>query len=395
MSLEAARVPLSKLQLYFGSVLSAFLLSFLLYDSAKFTNNLFYACMALPGLFFLLKSKGGGVFSQPLGRVWAAFMLWFLVPAVYAGDFQFYKHIAYVSLFVFIIAALVPVRLFNGGLFVRGLFWAVCLYLYASSLHSWMTGQFVFGQRVAILPGRLSNVIYASALLVCALALALPLWVRQRRWIEAFCAVLLTLLAAAVVVQTRTALVGIAVVFGLWALWILYRYPRRGSLALAGSVLVVVTVVWLCWEDQWVRLLFVRGDSFRIELFEIMTDEWRHCGWLLGCGVDFQTTRTLTGGIPIQHPHNVFVAMGLYFGAVSLVLFVAVMGLTLWQAWRQRDPWGCYLLCALVMLNFDGSKLVGNPDELWLLILLPAAMILARKVQKNAGIAPGREALPG
>jgi hypothetical protein len=37
-----------------------------------------------------------------------------------------------------------------------------------------------------------------------------------------------------------------------------------------------------------------------------------------------------------------------------------------------------YLACALVMLNFDGSLLIGNPDELWPLVLLPAAMILSR-----------------
>lgn len=389
---EGTRTPFSKSQLYFGAALSAFLLSFLLHDSAKFTNNLFYGAMALPGLFFLIKNKGAGLFSQPLARVWAAFMLWFLVPAVFSADFQFYKHIAYVSLFVFVIAGLVPVTLFSGGVFVRGLFWVICLYIFAGSLHSWWTGQFVFGQRVAILPGRLDNVIYSSAWLVCALALALPLWVRQRRWIEAFCAIALTLLAAAFVVQTRTALVGFALLAGLWALYVLYRQPLKGALALAVIAISGAAALWLCWEDQWVRLLFVRGDSFRIELFEIMTAEWGRCGWTLGCGVNFQTTQTLTGGIPIQHPHNIFVSMGLYTGAVSLVLFVLVMAMTLWQAWRLRDAWGCYLLCALVMLNFDGSKLVGNPDELWLLVLLPAAMILGRRVQQRQAALNGAPA---
>lgn len=383
MSVDALRAPFSKSQLYFGTALCAFLLSFILHDSAKFTNNLFYATMALPGLFFLIKARGAKVFSQPLGRVWAAFMLWFLVPAVFSADFQFYKHILYVSLFVFIIAGLTPMALFNGGVFVRGLFWTVCLYIFAGSLHSWMTGQFVLGQRVAILPGRVDNVIYSSAWLVCALALAMPLWVRQRRWIEAAAAIALTLLAAAYVVQTRTALVGLGLLVGLWGLYTLYRFPRAASLALLAVALVTGLTLWLCWEEQWVRLLFVRGDSYRIELFEIMTAEWGHCGWVLGCGVDFQTTRTLTGGIPIQHPHNIFVAMGLYTGGVSLVLFVVVMAMSLWQAWRQRDAWGCYLACALVMLNFDGSKLVGNPDELWLLVLLPAAMILGRRVQRG------------
>jgi hypothetical protein len=46
-----------------------------------------------------------------------------------------------------------------------------------------------------------------------------------------------------------------------------------------------------------------------------------------------------------------------------------------------RDEWGVYLACALVMLNFDGSLLIGNPDELWPLVLLPAGMILSRALQ--------------
>lgn len=73
--------------------------------------------------------------------------------------------------------------------------------------------------------------------------------------------------------------------------------------------------------------------------------------------------------------------MGLYGGAVALVLFVALMAASLWQAWRVRDAWGMYLACALVMLNFDGSLLIGNPDELWPLVLLPSAMILSRALK--------------
>lgn len=369
--------------MYFGAALVVFLLSFIVNDSAKLTNNLFYAFIALPGLFFLIKSRGAGVFSQALGWVWLVFMVWFLVPAEYAGDFQFYKHIAYVSLFVFVVAGLTHNDFFRSGLFARSQFWVICLYIYVSSVHSWLTGQFVFGERVSILFGRLDNVIYASVWLFCALGLALPLLVKQKRWVEAACAIALSLIVVCFVLQTRTALVGALFLAGLWALYVVYRFPKRGIIGLGLMALVAVLVLWLVKDQQWVKLLFVRGDSYRIELFEIMTEEWHKCGWMLGCGVDFHTTRTLTGGVPIQHPHNIFIAMGLYTGALSLVLFVAVMVMTLWQSIRLRNPWGCYLACALLMLNFDGSKLVGNPDELWLLLLLPAAMILGQVAQER------------
>ncbi|AHG43016.1 membrane protein [Pseudomonas syringae CC1557] len=383
MSVDRSVIPSKKVQTYFVAVLVVFLLSFILNPSAKMTNNLFYAFTALPGLFFLIRYRGAGVFVIPLGIAWVVFMACFLVPALQAQEFQYYKHIIYVSLFVFVGAGITNNDFFRRGVFVRGMFWAICLYILISSIHSWVTGQFQFGQRVAILPGRMQNVIYASAWLVCSLALALPLWARERRWVEAVCAVLVTLLLTAFIVQTRTALVGMAFLFLVCTAYSLYRFPQRTVVALLALGVVTAAGFWLVKDEQWVALLMVRGDSYRIELFEIMTGEWRNCGWLLGCGVDFYTTKTLTGGIPIQHPHNIFVSLGLYTGAASLVMFLVVMAMTLWNALRNGDAWGLYLACALIMLNFDGGQLVGNPDELWVLVLLPATMVLGLVVQKH------------
>ncbi|NER61907.1 O-antigen ligase domain-containing protein, partial [Pseudomonas sp. MAFF212428] len=88
---------------YFGAAIVVFLLSFILMDSSKWTNNIFYAFIAVPGLVFLVKERGAGLFQQKLGWVWLAFLLWFLVPAAIAGQAQFYKHILYVSVFVFVV----------------------------------------------------------------------------------------------------------------------------------------------------------------------------------------------------------------------------------------------------------------------------------------------------
>ncbi|MDD0993276.1 O-antigen ligase domain-containing protein [Pseudomonas sp. TNT2022 ID681] len=368
---------------YFGAVTIVFLLSYILLNSSKWTNNIFYAFVALPGLLFLIKERGAGLLQHPLSWAWLAFLIWFLVPAALAGDGQFYKHILYVSLFVFVVAGLLDPDLFRKPELVRGLFWIVCVYILASSTYGYLTGRFIFGERVGLLPGRMDNVIYASIWLFCALALAMPIWVKERRWVEALVGVALSLIAVAFVLQTRTALVGAAFLFAAWAAYGIWRFPRRGLQGLLLLVVTLAVVLWLVHDESWFLSLFSRGDAYRIELFQILTGEWRNCGWMLGCGVDFKTTQTLTGGMPIQHPHNIFVALGLYTGAVSLALFVVVMAMTLWHAWRLRDAWGIYLACALVMLNFDGSKLIGNPDELWPLVLLPAAMVLGRVLQQS------------
>ncbi|MHA6197690.1 O-antigen ligase domain-containing protein [Pseudomonas wadenswilerensis] len=352
-------------------------------NSSKWTNNIFYAFIALPGLVFLLKERGAGLLKQPLAWAWLAFMAWFLVPAAIAGDGQFYKHILYVTLFVFVVAALVEPDLMRNAIFVRGMFWILCVYIYGFAAYAYLTGLYGVGQRVGLLPSRLENVIYASIWLLCALALAFPLWLKERRYVEAAAAVLLSIFAITFVLQTRTALVGAVFLFGLWALHAIWKFPRLGLAGLAVGIAVAGLTFWIVHDQAWFVGQMARGDSFRVELFHVMTGEWRNCGWLLGCGVEFKTTQLLAGYMPIQHPHNIFVALGLYTGGVSLVLFVVLMAATLLMAWRNRDPWGLFLAAALVMLNFDGSKLVGNPDELWPLVLLPAAVVMGWVVQEK------------
>jgi hypothetical protein len=361
---------------YFSLMLCLFLLSFVVGWSSKWTNNLFYGLIALPGIFFLLKGHGVKLLKEPLAWMWLVFILWFFVPAALADKSQFYKHVIYVLLFVFVVSALTNPDFFRSPQFVRGHFWILVLYIYLCAIYSWSTGQFAFGSRVAILPARLQNVIYASIWLLCALALALPYWIRSKRWIEGAAAILLSVVAVTFVLQTRTALVGALFLFGLWVLYGLYLRPKLVGSAILIAAVILGLVIWGVHNEAWYMSLWNRGDSYRIEIFNIMVGEWRNCGWMLGCGIDFHTDQLLAGVMPIQHPHNIFVALGLYTGAPALLIFVALMLFTLISAWRLRDAWGMFLACALVMLNFDGSLLIGNPDELWPLVLLPAAMVL-------------------
>ncbi|KAB0505117.1 membrane protein [Pseudomonas lini] len=366
---------------YFGAALCLFLLSFVVGWSSKWTNNLFYGLMVLPGLVLLIKQRGSGLFKQPLVWVWTAFILWFLVPATIAGQFQFFKHVFYVWMFVMVIGAFTDPQFFRSPVFVRGQFWILALYIFGCALYSWVSGEYAVGSRVALLPARLQNVIYASIWLLCALALALPIWIRERKLIEGAVAVVFSIFAVVFILQARTALVGVVFLLGVWLLYGLYHKPRLVGSVVALGVVVLGLLVLMVHNEAWYQSLWARGDSYRIEIFNIMVGEWRNCGWMLGCGINFHTSQLIDGWMPIQHPHNIYVALGLYSGAVALALFVVLMASTIWQAWRLRDVWGVYLACALVMLNFDGSLLIGNPDELWPLVLLPAAMILGRALQ--------------
>lgn len=244
---------------YFGLALCLFLLSFVVGWSSKWTNNLFYGLMVLPGLVFLIKEKGAGLLKQSLAWGWLVLLLWFLVPATIAGEPQFFKHIFYVLMFVMVAGAFTDPQFFRSLAFVRAQFWILTLYIFICAVHSWATGEFAFGSRVALLPARLQNVIYASIWLFCSLALALPVWFRERKLIEGALAVVLSVIAVLFVLQTRTALVGAVFLLGCWVLYGVYQKPRLVGTVLAICLVILGLLFLVVHNEPWYLSLWTRG----------------------------------------------------------------------------------------------------------------------------------------
>ena len=364
---------------YFTPALLIFVASFLLLPTSKMVNNVYYALLALPALGVLLVRLGRDVRPSLTLWLWAALCAWYVLIGFLSADGQYFKHVFYVALFVLLVSQLADPQLLRTPLFARGLFWILGFYVLGSAVVYWIIGRYAPGERVLWLPGRMTGPIYTSMWLVCCFALALPAWMAQRRWVELASAMALAVFCMAYVLQSRSGLVGMLMLGGLVAGWLALHRARYllwlgiAALLFAGLTLFVMR------EVPGVASLFERADSGRLELWRILAGEWLGCGLWLGCGMQYVTEATILGGSPIQHPHNIYMALGLYSGLVSLLIFLALMVVVLQRAWQQRDPWGLYLFTALVVLNFDGSKLVGNPDELWLLVLLPVALIINRR----------------
>ena len=365
---------------YFTPALVLFIVSFLLLPTSKMVNNVYYVLLALPALGVLLLRRGRGIQLSTALWLWAALCAWFVVVGALSADGQYFKHVLYMMLFVLVVSQLVDPEPLRMPLFSRGLFWILGVYVLGSAVVYWLTGRYALGERVLWLPGRMTGPIYTSMWLACCFALALPTWLSQRRWLELSAAALLAVFCMAYVLQSRSGLVGMLAVGGLAAGWLALHRARYLLWLGVASVLLVILTLFVMREVPEVASLFARADAGRFELWRILAGEWLDCGLWLGCGMQHVTEATILGGAPIQHPHNIYMALGLYSGLVSLLIFLALIVVVLQRAWRGRDPWGLYLFTALVVLNFDGSKLVGNPDELWLLVLLPMALIINQRV---------------
>jgi len=70
----------------------------------------------------------------------------------------------------------------------------------------------------------------------------------------------------------------------------------------------------------------------------------------------------------------------LYNGVPAALIFLLLCFFTLRIAFKNLDLWGGYLLCSLIGLLTDGIQMINNPNELWMLVLLPMSLII-----KNCG----------
>ncbi len=360
---------------YFTPALMVFIASFLLLPTSKMVNNVYYVLLAVPALAVLLVHRGRDIRPSPILLLWGVLCAWYVLVGILSADGQYFKHVLYVTLFVLLVSLLVDSQPLRTQLFARGMFWVLGIYVLGSAVVYWLIGRYALGERVLWLPGRMTGPIYTSMWLACCFALALPVWVARKSWAELVAAAVLAVFCMVYVLQSRSGLVGMLALGGLVAGWLALRRARYLVWLSIAAVLAVVGVLFAVREVPEVASLFARADAGRFELWRILAGEWLACGVWLGCGMQHVSEATISGGAPIQHPHNIFLALGLYSGLISLLIFLALMIVVLKRAWQQRDPWGLYLFVALVVLNFDGSKLVGNPDELWLLVLLPMALI--------------------
>lgn len=364
---------------YFTLALLAFIASFLFLPTSKMVNNIFYGLVALPSLLVAILRAKQIRYPNALELAWVILLVIYFVGGALSGDWQYLKHILYVTLFLIAVGILVSPGLFRTAQFARALFWILLLYIVLSAIFYWLTGRYAVGERVLWLPGRMTGPIYTSMWLACCAALVLPFWFRERSWLEMCVGLSLAVFCISYVLQSRSGLVGLVSLLTLLGAWSAAKDVRR-VLLIGLAVSLCVLSIWLA-ADAFPEIarLFARADSGRFELWGLLLGEWKQCGLVSGCGVEHVSSATILGGSPIQHPHNIYLALGLYNGLIALIAFLIVMSMTLYRAWQRNDPWGLYLAIALVSLNFDGSQLIGNPDELWLLVLLPAALIANRR----------------
>ena len=361
---------------YFTLTVLLFVLSFLILPSSKMVNNFFYAALALPAVVWLPRFFAVNRFSW-IDGLWLVFLGYFATRGLLAGDFRFVKHVLYVGLFVFVLRCLVRRQAFESGLVLRTFFWASAAYVALNAVWLWLSGELASGERIIWLSGRMAGPIYTSMWIALCFGLCLLAWVRENRKWELSLAMLTAWFLCGYVLQSRSGLVGLSLCLLPLLFLGLLRSRRHPLVLVAGMFLSAGLLYVVASQSPTVSALWSRGDSYRLELWGNYVAMLDSCGIWQGCGTDFSPEIELASGIFINHPHNVYLSLALYGGLPGVVLFGVLMSTLLFIAIRTRSIWGFALLLGLIMVNFDGHRVLDSPNELWLLLLLPAGLVSA------------------
>lgn len=375
---------------YFSWMLAFFVAAFLVLPTSKMVNNFYYIFIAIPGLFFLLKNYK---FLKPSSKTELIFLTICFYIALYSF-FEFPRVITqtlYVLLFVYTVSRFVDVEFFNTKAFARILFWGGLLYAATGAIFYYIIGDTPVG--VPVNPGlsRLDNPIQTSMFIACSLFIIGPHWLKGKNYWEGMCGFIVAFLAVALIFQSRSGLVGMM----LWAIFMLVCMIK--AFGIKGIVFLVIGLLMLSFVSIPLfdlaglsNQLIERADSHRFSIWQGYILALNDCGFILGCGFPDNNSPHLlldpkTAG-DIYHPHNIYVEMVYNYGLVLLFLFASMMISVLYIAWNQRSWWGGYLLAGLLVLNFDGSRIADSPNEVWLMMWLPFALILAEEWQSKREI---------
>ena len=181
-------------------------------------------------------------------------------------------------------------------------------------------------------------------------------------------------LAAATVIGVAVLLTesrGPALALAAGALVLLVRGRPIGRVAPA--LLAVLPLGWFAWRMGLIRT----GDSGHVDVWRLTWAQIQGRPWL-GYGLAADLLPAL--GADKRFPHNLYLSVLFYSGAIGLVLFAAWAALLTIRLKRARlGPDGAWLAAlwvnALIAGMTDFGQITKGPAPLWIILWLPAGLI--------------------
>lgn len=214
----------------------------------------------------------------------------------------------------------------------------------------------------------------------CAYWLSLSMTCKRRQMLWLSLPAMAVMFAAVIATGSRTPLVALT----LAALWLSFICWNRRSIVL----LVCLIVSGLGVSVLFSRMIVERGDSFRLEIWQMVLQRIAEHPWV-GHGYNASLSLDPGVGYNLQEPHNFALGVLYYVGILGLLPWLFFQGWALLSSWRNRvQP---LFIVASTWLIFgigagltEGGGIISRPKEHWFLLWIPLALIAALSINQRA-----------
>ncbi len=370
--------------------LCIFMAAFYVLPPGKMLNNVYYALALPPALFLIIKERE--VFSGSFIGATILLLLAYVSVSTWWGDnaslkqwLHSLKHFFYVICFIFAISYLYR-RPNDFWLVLRIVLLAACIggginvweWYFEGHAHGRLAGKVAPQNSVDL------GVAYGFAALLAVSAFFMD---HRFRWLHAVFSVLLII--ALFMTQTRVAIV--AFVVSVLPFFILPSFRRQafvmGALLLS---MIIIGVYSGYFERFTLALSGASGIQARVWIWEEVFRMVKEQSILWGAGLNTPTEFYVPKlkRTPFTTTHNLFVGTFFIGGAIALLLVATLLFQAFWGAIKKilgaANPLPFSLLVYAVLASLaHGTRIIGQPSDVWMFWWLPIGVALAVVVSQR------------
>lgn len=231
--------------------------------------------------------------------------------------------------------------------------------------------------------GQLDNEVVAGLVFAVVLILMLEVLITEPSIGWKMIAILSSVCLSAAIYLTDSRNAWISAVLGSLVFLFSHLVKDRERFVIAVSAMTVVLgtlVITLALGEESRDLLLPRGDSFRIDIWQVAWQRIQEADPIFGLGILTPDTIAV-GGIEFDHPHSMYLSLIYQGGLVALLLFLVLLVMsirTLLRNYELSDAKVAFGLLGVALPSYllDGHELIDKVGETWFLFWLPVAIAL-------------------
>jgi putative inorganic carbon (hco3(-)) transporter len=238
--------------------------------------------------------------------------------------------------------------------------------------------------------GRLRNPVIAALSYGVVATISLNLIFSNKgmiRWLWGFC--LGVLLLGILLTESRGVWAGLLVSIPCTVLLQQNFSGRTKAVILFSLMAAAVTVSLMTWLGGYWDEVLLRSTSFRPEIWTRSVQLTMESNLMVGHGAPAGSELLIDGTVH-KHAHSIYFATFFYGGIIGLILLLSLLAASFGALFRMGAGQKVILavttlLYSVIVLIFDGDRLLEKVDFMWVVFWLPIALGLAATLKENGG----------